>query len=168
MLELKVQDGEKTIVLQFEHSLRSLSKWESKHQKAWAATPVKEHEELIDYFGYMLLTSGYDNTVIYKLSPEQLDSLTKYINDPQTASSVPPDPEGRRSGEVVTTELVYTWMTLLEINWEAQDWHYNRLMMLISMINYKKQPEKKVDKGRLLKTWDQINAANKKRFNSKG
>lgn len=168
MLELKVQDGETTVVLQFEHSLLSLSKWEAKYKKSFFATPTKADEEMIDYFGYMLLTPGVPPEVIYRLSPEQLNSLREYINDPMSASSVPNEAPGRRSGEIVTTELVYYWMTALKINWEAQHWHYNRLMMLIAITNFKQQPEKKQDKASMYAKWRELNAKNKERFGTSG
>lgn len=168
MLELKLLDGETEVVLQFEHSLLSLSKWESKHKKSFFGTPAKPNEEMIDYFWYMLLTPGHPPEIIYRLSPEQLDSLTKYINDPMTASSVPKEAGGRPSGETVTTELIYYWMTALKINWEAQHWHYNRLMMLIAITNFKQQPEKKQDKAGLYAKWREMNAKNKDKFGTNG
>jgi hypothetical protein len=166
VLKLKVYDGETEVVLEFEHSLRSLSKWEQKHKKSWWATQVKQHHELIEYYEFMLL-NDIDPSIVVRLSPEQLDALSKYINDPATATTVPPSNE-KGSTDVMTTELVYYWLSALELNWEAQDWHFNRCMALISLTGFKKQPEKKVEKGRLLQTWQQINESNKKRFGTNG
>lgn len=168
MLELKVHIDATPVVLQFEHSLLSLSKWESKHQKAFMATPTKPHEEMIDYFGSMLLTPGYGPEVIYQLSPEQLDSLSNYINDKQTASSVPAEGPQRPSNETVTSELVYYWMTALKINWQAETWHFNRLMMLIAITNYKQKPPEEQSKAKMFDRWRDDNAKNKKLFNTNG
>lgn len=168
MLELKVNDGDIEVVLQFEHSLLSLSKWESKHKKPFMATPIKPHEEMIDYFWYMLLTPGYGPEIIYRLSPAQLEELSNYINDPMTASSVPSSGPKRPSGEVVTSELVYYWMTAMKINWEAQHWHYNRLMMLIAITNFKQQPAEKQDKASLYEKFKAANQRNKERFGING
>lgn len=167
MLELKVHIGESETVLQFEHSLRSLSKWESKYRKAFLETPMKTHEEMIDYFQFMMLGDGDANNV-FRLAPEQLDQLTEYLNDSPTASSVPNDGDRRPSREKVTSELIYTWMTQLKINWEAQDWHLNRLMMLIAMVNYKNQPEKKQDKGKMLDRWRSQNDAVRQKYGTTG
>lgn len=168
MLEFTINDSGNEVVLQFEHSLFSLSKWEAKHQKPWFASAVKGHEELIDYFGYMLLTPGYKHDIVLRMSPAQHEELTKYISDPQTASSVPSDGPGRGGmQEMVTTELVYAWMTMLKINWEAQHWHYNRLMMVVSMVNFKQQPEKKQDKRKLYDKWREIQAQNREKFGLK-
>lgn len=167
MLELKVHDGEQEVVLQFEHSLRSLSKWEQKHKKAFMSTRMKEHSEMIDYFQDMLLSG--DPTNVYRLSPDQLDDLAKYINDPMTASSVPPDSDAKQGRPaVVTTELVYAWMTMLKINWDAQDWHYNRLIMLIQIINFEQKPQKKRTTSERIRDWREVQAYNKEHFGIEG
>lgn len=167
MLELKVHDGEQEVVLQFEHSLRSLSKWEQKYKKAFMSTRAKQHSEMIEYFQYMLLV-GDPNDVL-RLSPAQLDEIANYINDPMTASSVPPDLDAKGGPpEIVTTELVYAWMTMLKINWEAQDWHYNRLIMLIQIINFKQKPPKKRSTADRLREWREVQAYNKEKFGIEG
>lgn len=122
---------------------------------------------MVDYFQDMLLEG--DPALVFRLSPEQLDTITKYINDPMTASSIPSSMDKKRSTpEIVTSELVYYWMTVLKINWEAQDWHFNRLMMLIQITNFKSQPESKRSKGQVLADWREMNARNKKLFGTKG
>lgn len=167
MLELKVHDGEEQVVLQFEHSLRSLSKWEEKNKKPFLDSTSKSSVNMIDYFQDMLLTD-VDPTIVYKLTAEQLDQLLKYVNETRTASSVPKSAGGKPNVEVVTSELVYYWMVALKINWEAQDWHLTRLMMLIEITNYKSQPEKKKTQAEQMQDWYAMNEANKKRFNIDG
>lgn len=167
MLELKVRDGNSDVVLRFEHSLRSLSKWESIHKKPFQATPTKTAMEMIDYYQCMLLDE-VDKNLVLRLSPEQLEDLTNYINTPQTASSVPKDPHSRGPREVVTSELIYYWMVGLKINWEAQDWHLSRLMMLIEITNYKQQPEKKRSVTERLADWNAVKQRNKERFGIEG
>jgi hypothetical protein len=167
VLELKVRDGEHEVVLQFEHSLRSLSKWEQKYKKPWSATPMKTSHEMLDYFQFMLL-NGEDPSLIYRLRPEQLDEIANYISDPMTASSVPQDPNARPNNEIITAELVYCWMTQLRIDWQAQDWHFNTLMMLIAVVSYKQQPEKKQRRGDWLKKWNQQNAEIKDKYGTTG
>lgn len=166
MLELKVRDNENEVVLLFEHSLLSLSKWESKTRKPFLATPMKHSVDMIDYFQDMLLNE-IDPSIIYRLSPEQLDQLAQYVNATPTASTVPPVNK-RTVPEIVTSELIYYWMTTLKINWSAETWHLNRLMMLIQIANYKAQPEKKKSKGEMLRSWEDMNERNKKLFNTEG
>lgn len=165
MLELTVVDADhRRHVLKFEHSLRSLSKWEAKYRKPYLV-PQHTAYEMVDYYREMLLGDS-DPTVIYRLSPEQLEMVEKYINTPQTASSVPK--EGRPSTEQVTSELIYYWMTELGIDWEAQDWHLSRLMMLIQITTYKKQAPKKQRVSDFKESWASANAAAKKKYNSNG
>jgi hypothetical protein len=165
VLELKVRDGEREVVLQFEHSLHSLSKWEAEHKKPFLSTTTKTATEMINYFQDMLLSGDPD--LIIRLSPQQLDYLANYINETQTASSVPPDDSKKGTPEIVTTELIYYWMVALKINWEAQHWHLSRLMMLINITNYKQQPEKKRSTRELLSDWKAIQAKNRERFGIK-
>lgn len=167
VLELKVRDGETEVVLEFEHSLRSLSKWESKNKTPFLSSAMKSATEMIDYFQDMLLTK-IEPSIVYRLSPEQLDDLKNYINSVQTASSVPKEPNSRGTGEIVTSELIYYWMTALKINWEAQNWHLSRLMMLIEITGYKSKPEKERSKADMLRNWNELNERNKKLFNTEG
>lgn len=168
MLELKVLDGDREVLLKFEHSLLSLSKWESKHLIPFMSTHAKTSEQMMDYFQAMLLNPEVGLELVYRLSPEQMDQLTTYISAPMTASSVPQEGPKRPSMEVVTSELVYYWMTELKINWEAQYWHYNRLMMLIAITTYKRQPQKKRNPADMYKQWKELNARNKERFGTTG
>lgn len=167
MLELKVHDGEREVVLQFEHSLLSLSKWEAKHKKPFLTNEQKPTNVLIDYYCDMLLTPDVDKNIVYYLPPDQLKKLYDYMNDPQTASSVPQE-GGVRSTEIVTTELIYFWMNELNIDWRAEEWHINRLMMLIQIASYKRRPEEKRNLKQKYTDWRELNEQNKKKFGTKG
>lgn len=162
MLELEVQTDEGTIKLQFEHSLRSLSKWEEETKKAFFGPQEKQPSDMIRYFKYMLRTPDVDPNVIYFCSPEQLEALRNYIDESRTASSVPQETKSQYNPEVTTSELIYFWMTALKINWEAQDWHLSRLMMLIEITSYKQQPPKKRKEAEITKDWAEINERQKK------
>jgi hypothetical protein len=167
VLELKVHDGSREVVLQFEHSLLSLSKWEAKHKKPFLASTQKRPSEMIDYFECMLLPPG-DPAMVYILSPDQLDELSNYISDSQTASSVPSEQSsGQR--ETITSELIYYWMVALKIPFQpTETWHLNRLMMLVQITYVKSTPPKKKSKSELMADFIRRNEANKKRFNTKG
>ena len=167
MLELEVTTAEGTVKLQFEHSLRSLSKWESEHKKAFLHG-MRGPTEMLDYYRCMLL-NGSDPDLIYGLEPKQLDRLSEYINEDQTASSVPQEEtKSQFNPEITTSELIYFWMTALKINWEAQDWHLSRLMMLVQITSYKQQPPKKRNPKQVMSDWRQENERRKKLFNTSG
>lgn len=169
MLELTVIDDGHEVVLQFEHSLLSLSKWEEKHKKPFLATTSKKHEEMVDYFQDMLLTPGVSPNLIYRLSPEQMDSLTDYINEERTASSVPADKSGNGVIEIVTSELIYFWLVTLEIPFHpVETWHLSRLTMLVKITSFKKQPPKKRNPKELYNDWREMDRRNKERFGTTG
>ena len=147
-------------------------KWEEENQKAFMATPTKPHagDDRLLRLQCLLTPSVYGPEVIfYQLSPEQLDDLSNYINDKRTASSVPSEGPRRPSPEIVTSELVYYWMTALKINWEAQYWHFNRLMMLIAITNFKAAGlRSEQNRTKLFDKWRDQNAKNKQLFNTQG
>lgn len=167
MLELEVENEGKVVKLQFEHSLRSLSKWEAKTRKAFMATQEKSPSEMVEYYRFMLL-SPEDPDLVYLLSPAQMEELTDYINSNLTASSVPNEGPTQYNPEITTSELVYFWMTALKINWEAQDWHFSRLMMLIQITSYKQQPPKKRNPREVLSDMRRENERRKKLLNTSG
>jgi hypothetical protein len=168
MLELDVMTDEGTVTLRFEHSLRSLSKWESKHKKAFLHGD-KRPTEMLDYYQCMLLSPDIDPDLIYGLDPKQLDRLSDYINENQTASHVPQEETTSQfNPEITTSELIYFWLTALKINWEVQDWHLSRCMMLIQITSYKQQPPKKRNPKQVMSDWRQENERRKKLFNTSG
>lgn len=169
MLELKVHDEDGERVLRFEHSLLSLSKWEAKHKTPFLVGP-KLPTEMIEYFQEMLLEDA-ERTLVYRLTPEQQDELTVYINDSQTASYIN-DPEAapkKATEEKLTSDLIYYWLTALRIPfWPTETWHVNRIMMLVAITNYKNAPPKKRKPTEVLRDWAAINEARLKKYNTTG
>lgn len=167
MLELTVHDGDKNVTLQFEHSLLSLSKWESKHQKPFLDSTPKKASEMIDYYMCMLLSPDVDPTLVYRLEPEKLDLIGEYIAAPQSASFVPEE-KSRGPAEIVTSELVYYWLVSLQIPFEVQTWHLSRVMMLVRMTTYKNSPPEKRNLRDVVRDMRSENERRKKMFNTKG
>lgn len=168
MLELLVQDGDTPVMLRFEHSLLSLSKWEAKHKVAFMGKTSKTATQMIDYFQDMLL-DDVDRTLIYALDPDQLQALGEYINDSQTASSVPSSPA---SGDniTITSELIYYWLAALQIPFlPTESWHVNRIMMLVQITNFHQNPDKKKRPDNVvMQDWRQENERRKALFNTTG
>ena len=155
--------------LQLEHSLVSLSKWESKWNKAFLSNQEKTHEETIDYIRCMTLTQNVNPDVYRCLSIENIEQINKYIDAKMTATYFSDDKTtGKRNSEIVTSEIIYYWMIALNIPFECQKWHLNRLLTLIKVCNIKNQPPKKMGRRDIMRNNSAINAARRKRFNSKG
>ena len=157
-----------TIELQLEHSLVSLSKWESKWCKPFLSDKEKTDEETLDYVKYMTLTQNVDPDVYNHLTQANHLAIRNYINAPMTATTFSEDKNGKRSREVITAELMYYWMISLNIPFECQNWHLNRLLTLVRVCNIKNQPPKKRSKRETASRYAAMNAARRKQYNSKG
>lgn len=158
----------KTKELQLEHSLISISKWESKWHKAFLSNNDKTEEELLDYIKFMTLTSNVDCDIYNYLTIENIKSIKNYIYDPMSATIVPKMPGNKNNREVVTSELIYYWMISLGIPMECQKWHLNRLLKLIEVCNYKNTPPKKRSKSEIMRSNAALNAARRRQYGTRG
>ena len=154
--------------LQLEHSLVSLSKWESKWCKSFLSNKDKSYEETIDYIKCMTLTQNVKPETYNYLTTENIKQINDYIEAPMTATSFREDKNGKKNREIITSEVIYYWMIALNIPFECQKWHINRLLTLIRVCNIKNQPPKKMSKRETASTYAAMNAARRKKLNSKG
>lgn len=161
-----IQTKEQT--LQLEHSLVSLSKWESKWNKPFLSKEAKTNEETIDYIKCMTISHNVDPEVYNFLTTEHIEQINKYIEAPMTATTFVEDKSGRRNREVITAELIYYWMIALTIPFECQKWHLNRLLTLIRVCNIKNAPPKKMGKKATASHYAQLNAARRQQMNTRG
>ena len=155
-------------VLQLEHSLVSISKWESKWHKVFLTKEKKSLEETIDYIKCMTLTQNVDPEVYDHLTNSIIDQVNNYISDSMTATYISEENSGPTSRETITSELIYYWMVALNIPPEYQKWHLNRLLTLIKVCDIKNQPPKKRSKKEIMARNAKLNAARRKRLNTRG
>jgi len=154
--------------LSLEHSLVSLSKWESKWCKAFLTKDEKSFEETLDYIKFMTLTQNVNPEVYNYLTNRNINEINEYIEAPMTATYFSDEKTSKTSREQVTAELIYYWMIALNIPFECQKWHLNRLLTLINVCNIKNQPPKKRSKKDIMSRNAALNAARRKQLNTKG
>lgn len=156
--------------LLLEHSLLSLSKWESKWKKPFLVEQEKQtQEELIDYVRCMTINQGVDYKTYYNLTPKLIEKIREYINDPMTATTIRRKENKRpRSKKIVTSELIYCWMINYGIPFECQKWHLNRLMMLIEVCSIESGGQKKMSPREIMKENAALNEMRKAKLKTKG
>lgn len=155
--------------LELEHSLVSISKWESKWCKAFLGKKDKTYEETLDYIRCMTLNPDVDPTMYNYLTDDNINEINNYIKAPMTASHITTsDDNGKTNRDVVTSELIYFWMISLGIPFKCENWHLNRLLALIKVCNAKNSTPKKSNPKALASKYAAMNAARRKQHNSRG
>ena len=155
-------------VLQLEHSLISLSKWESKWHKPFLNTDNKTEEEMVDYIRCMTITQNVDPDVYYGLSEANIIEIKAYMENPMTATWFSDKHNPKTRQKAVTAELIYYWMISLGIPFECEKWHLNRLLTLIRVCNVENSPKKKMRKGEIFKQNTSLNQARKQMMGTAG
>lgn len=152
-----------------EHSLLSISKWESKWMKPFLDNSYeKTEQEILDYIRCMSIRE-IDSNVLMGLRPKDIESIVKYIDSPMTASTVTyHSPKKNIKKEKITSELIYYWMIVSGIPFECEKWHLNRLLMLIKIFGAKNSSDKKMSAAETAKMQSALNAKRRSMYKSKG
>ena len=179
MLKLKIEEVEqynettneftttKAQIICLEHSLVSISKWESRWNKPFLSRDEKTKEESIDYIKCMTITPNVDDSVYETFTEEHMQIINAYIEAEMTATKISISPE-KPNREIITSEIIYFWMINYNIPFECEKWHINRLLTLINVCNIKNREQKPMSKADIAKRHADLNAARRKAFNSKG
>lgn len=152
--------------IELEHSLASISKWESKWCRPFLSKKLMSRTQTLDYIRCMTLTPDIDPLVYTCLSDENLQQINSYIDSPMTATTFSDKRE--KSNKIITSEVIYYWMITLNIPFECQYWHLNRLLTLIHVCDVKNRPAKKLSNREIMSRNAELNAANRKRWKTKG
>ena len=154
-------------VLKLEHSLVSISKWEANWNKPFLSNKNKTFDEVVEYIKSMTINQGIPDSAYLCLTEEQYAEINRYIVAPMTATTIQEE-QGEKSREIITSEIIYYYMIACNIPMECQHWHLNRLMTLIKVCNIKNQPPKKRSMREVMQSNTALNAARKKKLNTKG
>ena len=156
------------VKLQLEHSLVSLSKWESEFEKPFLGNGGKAPEEILAYVQCMILAPNPPGEILHKLSKENLEVINAYIDRKMTATWFSDQPGAPASREVITSELIYYWMTVFQIPFECETWHLNRLFTLIRICNIKQSKPKKMSRAEVAARNRELNNQRKAQLRTRG
>lgn len=162
-----------SVTLRLEHSLRSLSKWETFWEIPFYSDKKKTPEQLLSYVSQMS-EDPIDDFTLSRFGKDEFDKLNKYLGSKLSAtwfSDEGDEKPGR--GPIVTSELIYYWMTAFNIPFECDTWPLPRLMNLIKIAQIKAEqqnPNKKNrrPKSQMLSERAALNAKRRADMNSKG
>ena len=180
MLTITIQGGEmfdeeknklyhpKTQTLQLEHSLMSISKWESKWKRAFLSRAPRSEEETLDYIRCMTITTGVDPNLYRCLTVENIRQIQEYIDDTHSATVFRGENQKNQgTPRPRTSEQIYGAMVMLSIPFECQKWHLNRLLTLIhecEILNSGSKMSRK-DSAKYMRG---LNAARKAKYHTRG
>lgn len=157
---------ETSVELHLEHSLVSLSKWESKWEKPFLQSE-KTTDETLDYIRCMTL-NDFDEDLYAYLSQSNINQIVEYINSSQTATTINEDTPAGPAKNTMTSEIFYYMMVSYQVPFECQHWHLNRLMTLLRVLHVKNQPEKKMSRSETLARNRELNRKRREQLKTTG
>ena len=156
------------IVLDLEHSLISLSKWEAEFQKPFLGPGEKTTEEILEYVHAMIMTPDVPGNIMKRFNADHLTKVNEYIESSQSATTFGQMPRTPGRSEIITSELIYYWMVAFNIPFECEQWHLNRLFALIRICNVKQSKPKKMSRNEIAARNRELNAQRKAQLGTTG
>lgn len=130
-------------VVELEHSLLALSKWESKFEKPFLGPEEKTSEETLAYIEMMIVSPDPPVGILQKFSWEDFEEINNYINSAQSGTTFREIKQSTGRKQIISAELIYSWMVNYRIPLECETWHLNRLFALLRICNIQNSPPQK-------------------------
>lgn len=156
------------VVLDLEHSLLSLSKWESKYGKPFLSVGPQTADEIFDYLEFMVVTPDGDLDALRRCPQSVVDKIQEYIDSSQSATTFGEMPKRRGPTEVITSELIYYWLLTFHISFECEAWHLNRLFSLIRICNIKNSKPRRMGRGEVARRNHDLNMKRRQELGTRG
>ena len=155
--------------LKLEHSLVSISKWESKWKIPFVSERPTAMEQIDAYIRCMSVNGDPDQNLIASISTKDKNRIIDYIEEKQTATWFT-NLDGKRNtqSDIITSERIYYWMIVYQIPHEYEKWHLSRLLTLIEICNRENTPPKKMTQAEIIARNKALNAERKARLHSRG
>lgn len=154
--------------VRFEYSLKMLYEWEGKWKKAFLkGNKNLTTEEAVDFY-IMMALDPIDKKF---MTGEAMETLSKYVNDPQTATTFADGQNGNTSpskGKIFTSEELYAMMITSNVPLDFENRNLNRLITILRVISVQNTPPKKMSKNDIYRQNAALNAERKARLNTKG
>jgi hypothetical protein len=156
----------KPSLINLEHSLISVAKWEAHWKKpylpSWSAPGMQGPVEELDYIRCMII-GKFEEHIPALIQQNHLAEVRAYMLDSHTASVSHRIGKSETSKKTVTSELIYFWMIKFGIPFECEKWHFNRLLSLIDVCNLKEAELSGKNKMSAQESAEWRNQLNKKR-----
>lgn len=154
--------------VEMEHSLVSLSKWESFFKKPFISKDEKTSEESLWYIKAMVISPGIPEEAFNYMTQSNVNAINAYVSDSMTATTIAELPGQKQNTEKITNELIYYWMSVLGVPIACETWHLSRLLTFIKVCNAKNTPAKKMPKNEALRRQRELNAQRRAQFGTSG
>jgi hypothetical protein len=154
--------------LELEHSLVSLSKWESITKVPFLSKTDKTPEDIRLYIEAMIISPIYPPNAVGRMTQSNIDQVNAYLESSESATTFGTMPEVKGRGETITSELIYYWMVAFNIPFECERWHLNRLFSLIRICNIKNTKPKKMTARQLAERNARLNEERKQKYQTRG
>lgn len=147
----------------FEHSLSAISKWESKYRVPFLQNGEKTPEQTLYYIECMCLDEGFSSNL---LDNNAIEQVNKYITENHTATTIANT--GGPNNKVITSEVLYSYLSICDIPFDTDTWNLDRLLMVIGSVSAIKSPPKKMTKAEIYEQNERLNEQRKAELNIKG